>query len=65
MTSPEFYTFEDLQSKLSVPIKTLRRWDAERQIVGRVKMGHHVRFRATEIDKRLLQDNFLTERREY
>jgi predicted site-specific integrase-resolvase len=55
----EYYTFKDLTAKLGIPIKTLRRWDSERKIAGRLKAGHHVLFKCTEIDKRLLKDNFL------
>jgi excisionase family DNA binding protein len=60
--SIEFYTPKQLAARLQVSARSLEKWIQQRRIPGQIRIGRVWRFRAIEVEKRLLNNDFLLDR---
>jgi excisionase family DNA binding protein len=58
---PEYFTVEELATKLNLARKTIKKWTIARRIPGQVKCGGRWRYRRTDIEKALLRGEFLAD----
>lgn len=55
----EYFTPEQLATKLNVARKTIVKWTQARRIPGQTKVGHCWRYQVTAVEKALLRGNLL------
>lgn len=59
----EYIGRQTLAGMLGVTKKAIEKWDAQRRIPGRVKVGHLVKYSIAEVNKRLASGTFLLPQR--
>ncbi len=58
-TLPDFYTAEELATKLNMSLKWVVTHTQARRIPGQIKMGRLWRYRRADVEKRLVAGKFL------
>jgi len=58
--NPEYLTVDQVAARLQVSQKTIRKWISENRLPGLIRLGRRcIRFRAVDLEKRLLNGQLL------
>ena len=58
----DFLTPRELADKLGMSLKWVTNQTQARRVPGQIKMGHSWRYKSSEVEKRLLSEQFLLEK---